>query len=145
MFLQIFLSGQGEFIEDIGFVMFSFFNVIWATVYLESWKRRSAELSYMWGTMDTKGELLAEPRVQYQGQEEISEVTGKPEPTYPDWKRNVFRFYLQTFCQKYVTSILQMLRDSSSNIYLINDRLPHRLSYSRVPGWNYTVSISREN
>ena len=73
--------------------MFSFFNVIWATVYLESWKRRSAELSYMWGTMDTKSELLAEPRVQYQGEEQISEVTGKPEPTYPDWKRNLFRFY----------------------------------------------------
>ena len=74
--------------------MFSFFNVIWATVYLESWKRRSAELSYMWGTMDTKSELLAEPRVQYQGEERISEVTGKPEPSYPDWKRNLFRFYL---------------------------------------------------
>ena len=68
--------------------------MIWATVYLESWKRRSAELSYMWGTMDTKSELLAEPRVQYQGEERISEVTGKPEPSYPDWKRNLFRFYL---------------------------------------------------
>ena len=52
--------------EDIGFVIFSFFNVIWATLYLESWKRRSAELSYQWGTIDTKGEMLSEPRVQYQ-------------------------------------------------------------------------------
>ena len=97
LLVWVFLNGQGEFIEDIGFVMFSFFNVIWATVYLESWKRRSAELSYMWGTMDSKSELLAEPRVQYQGEEQISEVTGKPEPTYPDWKRNLFRFCLETF------------------------------------------------
>ena len=40
--------------------------MIWATLYLESWKRRSAELSYQWGTIDTKGEMLSEPRVQYQ-------------------------------------------------------------------------------
>ena len=72
--------------------MFSFFNVIWATIYLESWKRRSAELSYMWGTMDSKSELLVEPRVQYQGEETISQVTGRPEPSYPDWKRNLFRY-----------------------------------------------------
>ena len=52
--------------DDIGFVIFSFFNVIWATLYLESWKRRSAELSHQWGTIDTKSEMLSEPRVQYQ-------------------------------------------------------------------------------
>ena len=27
----------------------------------------------------------------FQGDEQISEVTGKPEPHYPSWKRNVFR------------------------------------------------------
>ena len=32
--------------EDVGQVTFAFFNVIWATMYLESWKRRSAELAY---------------------------------------------------------------------------------------------------
>ena len=62
----VFFNGKGEFLEDVGFVMFSFFNVIWATIYLESWKRRSAELSHTWGTGDAKSELLAEPRVQYQ-------------------------------------------------------------------------------
>jgi len=48
--------------EDLGFVMFAFFNVIWATLYLESWKRRSAELSYEWRTVDQRPELLSEPR-----------------------------------------------------------------------------------
>ena len=42
--------------------MFAFFNVIWATLYLESWKRRSAELAFEWGTADQKAELLSEPR-----------------------------------------------------------------------------------
>ena len=66
--LQILFKGKGEFLDDLGFVLFSFFNVVWATLYLESWKRRQAELSYQWGTIDTKGALLSEPRVQYQVQ-----------------------------------------------------------------------------
>ena len=66
--LQILFKGKGEFLDDLGFVLFSFFNVVWATLYLESWKRRQAELSHQWGTIDTKGALLSEPRVQYQVQ-----------------------------------------------------------------------------
>eukprot|EP00092_Neocalanus_flemingeri_P018086 GFUD01019574.1.p1 GENE.GFUD01019574.1~~GFUD01019574.1.p1 ORF type:complete len:732 (-),score=148.33 GFUD01019574.1:22-2217(-) len=90
----IFFCGHSEFLEDIGFVLFSFFNVIWATLYLESWKRRSAELSFEWGTIDSKDEMLSEPRPLYQGEERISEVTGKPEPYYPPWKRNLFRYFV---------------------------------------------------
>ncbi|XP_014674649.1 PREDICTED: anoctamin-8-like [Priapulus caudatus] len=48
--------------EDACFVIFAFVNVIWATLYLESWKRRSCELAYMWGTLDKEPDLLAEPR-----------------------------------------------------------------------------------
>ena len=33
--LQFFFHGRAEFLEDIGFVLFSLFNVIWATFYLE--------------------------------------------------------------------------------------------------------------
>ena len=62
----IFFNGKGEFLEDISFVIFSLFNVLWATLYLESWKRRSSELSYQWGTIDAKSDMLTEPRVQYQ-------------------------------------------------------------------------------
>ena len=66
----------------------------------------------MWGTMDSKSELLVEPRVQYQGEETISQVTGRPEPSYPDWKRNLFRFLtllrrrlrLGTSCRYFVTA-----------------------------------------
>ena len=60
--LQFFLCGRAEFLEDLGFVLFAFFNVIWSTLYLESWKRRSAEMAYKCGTADQKHEHLAEPR-----------------------------------------------------------------------------------
>jgi len=88
---QFFLSSQTEFLEDVGFVLFAFFNVVWATLYLESWKRRSAEISYRWGTADQRDPMLTEPRPLFKGEEKISEITGKPEPSYPDWKRNAFR------------------------------------------------------
>lgn len=76
----------------MAFVVFAFFNVIWATLYLESWKRRSAELAYSWGTADQRDELLAEPRPEFKGTEVISEITKKPELYYPSWKRNLFRY-----------------------------------------------------
>ena len=51
--------------EDLCFVTFALFNVLWATVYIELWLRRSSELAYKWGTLDKKGELLQEPRPLY--------------------------------------------------------------------------------
>ena len=48
--------------DDYCFVVFGVINVVWATVYLEAWKRRSAEHAYKWGTLDCEDELLVEPR-----------------------------------------------------------------------------------
>ncbi|KAL0278801.1 UNVERIFIED_CONTAM: hypothetical protein PYX00_000506 [Menopon gallinae] len=78
--------------EDIGFVLFSIFNVLWTSVYLEAWKRLSATLAYKWGTLDQRGDLLVEPRPLFVGQLEVSPVTNRLEPTYPAWKRYVFRY-----------------------------------------------------
>lgn len=76
----------------MGFVLFSFFNVLWASIYVEAWKRYSAELAYRWGTLDQRDELLVEPRPLFTGVLEVSPVTGRLEPTYPAWKRNMFRY-----------------------------------------------------
>lgn len=106
----------------MAYVLFSIFNVIWATVYLETWKRRGAELAYRWGTLDQRDDLLIEPRPLFtvksfakknkykkltvgyfcvyticqttQGVLEISPVTGRLEPTCPSWKRNVCRYFV---------------------------------------------------
>lgn len=43
-------------------LIFALFNAIWATLYLEHWKRRSSKLAYEWGTLDKKDELLEDPR-----------------------------------------------------------------------------------
>nr|CAD7194173.1 unnamed protein product [Timema douglasi] len=86
--------GGDQATEDVGFVLFSFFNVLWASIYVEAWKRYSAELAYRWGTLDQRDELLVEPRSFFTGTLEVSPVTGRLEPTYPAWKRNVFRYFV---------------------------------------------------
>lgn len=46
-------------------MVFALFNVVWATLFLERWKRREAELAYKWGTLDPPPESLEEPRPQF--------------------------------------------------------------------------------
>ncbi|XP_071308090.1 anoctamin-8 isoform X4 [Agelaius tricolor] len=77
--------------QDISCVVFAIFNVIWATLFLEEWKRRGAEFAYKWGTLDTPAESLEEPRPQFRGTKRISPVTSAEEFYYPPWKRLLFQ------------------------------------------------------
>ncbi|KAG8186689.1 hypothetical protein JTE90_014763 [Oedothorax gibbosus] len=92
LFVWICCYGRDQATEDVCFVVFALFNVLWATLYLESWKRNCAELAYRWGTLDIQNELLAEPRPLFSGPLAVSSITGRMEPTYPAWKRNLFRY-----------------------------------------------------
>lgn len=62
------LMTRGEMIRDWCMFIFSIFNIVWATLYLEAWKRRSAELAYRWGTLDMPSESLKDPRVLFEVQ-----------------------------------------------------------------------------
>lgn len=95
-------TGNHQTTQDVGYVLFSIFNVVWVTTYLQAWKRYSAELAFRWGTLDQRDNLLAEPRpllrlprhviVCYQGPLKPSPVTGRLEPYHPVWKRHIFRY-----------------------------------------------------
>ncbi|KAL4227959.1 Anoctamin-8 [Mactra antiquata] len=87
-----FLQAKNQELEDICFLIFALFNVVWATIYTESWRRRSSEYAYRWGTLDKKAELLQDPRPLYTGDLVTSPVTGRLEPYYSSWKRNLFRY-----------------------------------------------------
>ncbi|XP_077295391.1 anoctamin 8 white walker [Arctopsyche grandis] len=91
LFFWICLSSARDSWRDMTYVLFSVFNVLWACIYLQSWKRYSNELAYRWGTLDQRDDLLIEPRPLYQGEIHLSSVTGRPEPVYPSWKRRVWR------------------------------------------------------
>ncbi|KAF9795971.1 hypothetical protein SFRURICE_010068 [Spodoptera frugiperda] len=87
----IWLGTANENWKDIAYVLFSLFNVLWACVYLETWKRYSNVLAYKWGTLDQRDELLVEPRPLFEGEMSTSSVTGRPEPVYAAWRRRVWR------------------------------------------------------
>ncbi|XP_063222140.1 anoctamin-8 [Bacillus rossius redtenbacheri] len=110
------LCGRDQAVEDVGFVLFSFFNVLWASVYVEAWKRRSAELAYRWGTLDQRDELLVEPRPLFTGTLEVSPVTGRLEHTYPAWRRNLFRYLVSV--PVIVTCLLVVFAVMISNLQL---------------------------
>ncbi|EDO38807.1 predicted protein [Nematostella vectensis] len=86
------LSMRGEVTRDWCVLAFNIFNIVWATLYLEAWKRKSAELAYRWGTLDMPSEALKDPRPLFRGEFKPSEITGQMEPHYPSIKRNIFRY-----------------------------------------------------
>ncbi|XP_021695269.1 anoctamin-8 [Aedes aegypti] len=95
--LYVGMWGRGQTAQDIGHVIFSLFNVAWASLYLEAWRRYSVELAFRWGTLSTPPELLEPPRPLYKGPLEESPVTGRLEPREaPAWQRRAFR-YLVSF------------------------------------------------
>uniref|UniRef100_A0A8C5HUU5 Anoctamin n=1 Tax=Gouania willdenowi TaxID=441366 RepID=A0A8C5HUU5_GOUWI len=86
------LTESDQTSRDICCVVFALFNVVWATLFLERWKRRGAELAYKWGTLDAQAESLEEPRPQFRGVKRCSPITGCEEFYYPPWRRRVFRW-----------------------------------------------------
>lgn len=61
---------------------FCIFNLIWVTVFLESWKRRTSELAYYWGTL--RMSRFEEPRPTFYGTEVRKDpVTNRLQPYYP--------------------------------------------------------------
>uniref|UniRef100_A0A4W4GBP8 Anoctamin n=1 Tax=Electrophorus electricus TaxID=8005 RepID=A0A4W4GBP8_ELEEL len=75
------LSVSGHMVQAV-------FSMIWSTLFMELWKRRSAALSYRWGTL-TLTERFQEPRPGFHGELGTNPVTGRVEPLFPDWKRQL--------------------------------------------------------
>uniref|UniRef100_UPI00398E6EA8 anoctamin-10 isoform X3 n=1 Tax=Pristiophorus japonicus TaxID=55135 RepID=UPI00398E6EA8 len=74
------------------YIVFATFNLLWSTIVLEVWKRWCAKLSYKWGTLIMKREF-EEPRPGFHGKLGLNPATGRKEPTYPTYLRQL-RIYL---------------------------------------------------
>ncbi|XP_076358158.1 anoctamin-10-like [Tachypleus tridentatus] len=125
---------------------FAVFNLLWVTIFLESWKRRSNELAYSWGTINTM--VFQEHRSTFRGKYMgVDPVTGRHVPMYPPWKR-----YFKVYCislpivflclflailimllyfriEKYV---IQLYRDSED---------PFSYAMTQLPGIVYTIIV----
>uniref|UniRef100_A0A6I8PJB3 Anoctamin n=1 Tax=Ornithorhynchus anatinus TaxID=9258 RepID=A0A6I8PJB3_ORNAN len=74
------------------YVIFASFNLIWSTVILEVWKRGCALMTYRWGTLLMKRQF-EEPRPGFHGALGVNPITGREEPLYSSFKRQL-RIYL---------------------------------------------------
>ncbi|XP_039988884.1 anoctamin-10 isoform X1 [Xiphias gladius] len=71
-----------------GHMIQAVFSMLWSTVFMELWKRRSSSLSYRWGTLHL-AERFAEPRPGFHGDLGVNPVTGRVEPLFPEWQRDL--------------------------------------------------------
>ncbi|KAM8860423.1 anoctamin-10 isoform 2-T3 [Synchiropus picturatus] len=71
-----------------GHMIQAVFSMLWSTVVMELWKRRSASLSYRWGTFHL-AERFAEPRPSFHGDLGVNPVTGRVEPLFSEWQRDL--------------------------------------------------------
>lgn len=86
-------SGVASVEDDLGqtvggHMIQAVFSMLWSTVFIELWKRRSSSLSYRWGTLHL-AERFAEPRPGFHGDLGVNPVTGRREPLFPEWQRNL--------------------------------------------------------
>lgn len=71
-----------------GHMVQAVFSMLWSTVVMELWKRRSSTQSYRWGTLNL-AERFAEPRPGFKGNIGVNTVTGRVEPLFPEWQRDL--------------------------------------------------------
>nr|XP_036868899.1 anoctamin-8 [Manis javanica] len=103
--------------RDVSCVVFALFNVVWSTLFLEEWKQRGAELAYKWGTLDSPGEAVEEPRPQFR----VSQLwvlialrgPGRP-PHLPPWSPENYR--LESAYEKHL--IIKVVLFQFVNSYL---------------------------
>jgi len=55
-------------------------NVVWSTLFIEKWKRKSALQAFNWGVLEP--EIDDKPRVEFEGEPRISPITDKIELHY---------------------------------------------------------------
>ncbi|XP_059171527.1 anoctamin-8-like [Physella acuta] len=129
------LQGDNQFFDDLCYVGFALFNVVWATLYLKFWKRSSTEYCYKWGTLEKKDEMLKDPRPLFKGDLVKSPITGHLELAYPGWKRLLFRYFVTVpiigVCLSLVFVIMLLCFELQEwvNELIVADELPYLFSF----------------
>uniref|UniRef100_H2ZSH6 Anoctamin n=2 Tax=Latimeria chalumnae TaxID=7897 RepID=H2ZSH6_LATCH len=62
-----------------GNMLMAIINIVWSTIFLECWKRKSNKMAFQWGMLH-RVEEFEEPRKGFEGPLGINPVTGKKEP-----------------------------------------------------------------
>lgn len=76
----------------IKFATFSVCNLVWSTLFIEKWKRKSALQSFNWGVYDA--EVNEKARVEFEGEPRISPITDKLEMHYSKKSRMMKKYFV---------------------------------------------------
>jgi len=88
-------AGSGRVFDNPAIIPFSAFMCVWATVFIEFWKRKNSYLSWWWDVMNF--EQIEIPRPEWYGTRvRVSPITGKKEYYYPEKVRKAKM--LASFC-----------------------------------------------
>uniref|UniRef100_A0A182FAX8 Anoctamin n=1 Tax=Anopheles albimanus TaxID=7167 RepID=A0A182FAX8_ANOAL len=117
-------------------IFFSIFMSIWATIYLEMWKRYSSKIQHRWGITEYSSKVEP-PRPQYLAQLRDSKkktfniVTGTQEPSPSFWTKKlpcfvcsysvIFLFILVTIAAAFGIIVYRMSLNTSRNIFGVRD------------------------
>ncbi|KAM9754308.1 LOW QUALITY PROTEIN: anoctamin-10 [Menidia menidia] len=71
-----------------GHALQAVFSMLWSTLAIELWKRRGNALGYRWGA-PPRAARFAEPRPGFHGDLGVNPVTGRVEPLFPEWRRDL--------------------------------------------------------
>ncbi|XP_053122083.1 anoctamin-10 isoform X2 [Hemicordylus capensis] len=128
------------------YVMLAAFNLLWSTIILEVWKRCCAVMAYRWGTLLMKRQF-EEPRPGFHGVLGINPVTGREEPVYSSFKRQL-RIYLVSLpfvclCLYLSLHIMMIYFNLEHQAYLYHEENQSELSSLMlyVPSIIYAVVI----
>uniref|UniRef100_G1MDX7 Anoctamin n=1 Tax=Ailuropoda melanoleuca TaxID=9646 RepID=G1MDX7_AILME len=83
------LVRAGRLFDHGGTVFFSMFMALWAVLFLEYWKRKSATLAYRWGCSYYE-DIEERPRPQFAASAPmtaLNPITGEDEPYFPERSR----------------------------------------------------------
>lgn len=78
---------SNEWSEIYSYSLYAVVNVIWASVFLEMWKIKSAQVAYKFGSFQKRE--WEDPRNGFHGPLGLNPITGKQEPCYSSWKRQL--------------------------------------------------------
>ncbi|XP_040209002.1 anoctamin-10 [Rana temporaria] len=132
------------------YVIFAMFNLIWATVLLEVWKRYSSTLAYRWGSLLMKRQF-EEPRPGFHGVLGTNPVTGKREPTYSSLKRSLRTYLISVpfVCLSLYMALHVMMIYFDMEAWALNYNREHQTFSSTVltyvPSTIYAIVIESMN
>lgn len=121
-------------------IFFCVFNVVWVTLVLELWKKKSNELAFKWGTIGMTS--LDQPRANFQGALGKDAITGKIVPQYPRYFT-----YLKLYCVSFplvllcmLAAFLMMLCSFWAEEYVKTMEAPHN-GFVAIPSIVYSVLV----